>query len=198
MGRVEAQRTTSAFDSVVEESFVIAFAGPTKSGKTVISQAVATELGCGRASFGDVTRIEASLRGLPSPTREDLQAIGEDLVQHHCQEFCKWVLRQASWQPGLPAVVEGVRHVKVLESLRGVVDPQRMLLIVLEASEAERVSRMGPHETTTLERLRALDAHSTEAEVHHQLPEIADFRVGGKTMDETIAAILRWIRSRME
>jgi adenylate kinase family enzyme len=176
------------------DALVIAFAGATKTGKTTISKAVAAILGCGRGSFGDVIRAEAVSQGISAPNRAELQAIGEMLVATRCQELCISVLTRALWVPGALVVLDGVRHVKVVQTLRGLVAPQKVRLVILEATRSERLARMDAS-NMTLEELQALDAHSTEWEVHNRLPALADLRVCGKSLDKTIAAVVQWVRS---
>src|SRR5690242_10358418 len=104
---------------------VIGFGGATKTGKTSISTAVAVELQCGWGSFGDFIRSKAISSATPSPTRAELQVIGETFVATRCGELCSAVLAQAFWKPGAAAVLDGVRHAKVLRTLNELIAPQR-------------------------------------------------------------------------
>jgi len=174
---------------------VLAFSGAIASGKTSISTTVARLLGCPRVSFGDQVRRVAGDRGLPA-SREQLQALGESLVCEQPDDFCRAVLRQADWTPGVGLVIDGVRHEEILEKLRTLVRPSELRLIFIQADENTRAARRlgtgrvpGP--------LAASDAHSTERQVMDTLPALADLLVDG-TGDIDILAeeIVRWVRTQ--
>src|SRR5262245_26710720 len=100
----------------------ICFSGAIRSGKSTLSSGVAAQLDCPRVSFGDQVRAEAARRGL-SQTRQVLQNLGQSLVQTAPIEFCKAVLSQAHWKHDTSIVIDGVRHVLILDSLRTLVAP---------------------------------------------------------------------------
>jgi dephospho-CoA kinase len=102
---------------------VIAFAGRIGAGKSSVAKALADHLGWKLASFGAYVRTVVSSRGL-SLSRESLQAVGEELEAKDTTALCRAVLNAAFWQPGEPLVIEGIRHVRVLEILKTLVAPQ--------------------------------------------------------------------------
>lgn len=94
----------------------IAFSGSIASGKSTIAAAVAEALHWPCVSFGNYVRFVARSQGLVE-SREVLQAIGADLVEKDVAEFARAVLAQADWRPGQSIVIDGIRHVTVLDHL---------------------------------------------------------------------------------
>ena len=79
-------------------------------------------------SFGNFVRDEARRRGMEG-TVEQLQRLGQELVDRDAQALCRSVLAQAAdWQQGLPIVVDGIRHGKVLAALKQLVAPCEVIL----------------------------------------------------------------------
>ncbi|MGQ0777904.1 MAG: AAA family ATPase [Pseudonocardiales bacterium] len=105
---------------------VIAISGQIGSGKTTLTRALARQLGWPAASYGDVVRIEATARNL-IPDRQTLQAIGAELAADW-PEFTRRVLQHARWQPGRPAIIDGIRHIAAVEHLRREVGPVPVLV----------------------------------------------------------------------
>src|SRR5262245_37743225 len=97
-------------------SAVLSFAAPIEAGKTTVSTRVAELLIAPRVSFGEYLRGLARERGLEM-TREVLQDLGEQLVRKDVRGFCEDVLKQQPWEPGRPLIIDGVRHIEVLEAL---------------------------------------------------------------------------------
>ena len=99
---------------------IVAFAGRIGAGKSSISQVLAGDLRWKFAHFGTFVRKTASKRGL-DVSRESLQAVGEELEATDAEAFCRAVLDDAGWNLGEPAVVDGIRHVRILETLGSLV-----------------------------------------------------------------------------
>src|SRR5574341_206680 len=95
-----------------------------------------------RVSFGDHVRAEARRLGLDDSAREVLQAVGEALIGAGWERFCRSVLAQADWTPGRPLVIDGVRHVQAVETLRPLVAPAALRLVYLEVPESVRERRL--------------------------------------------------------
>src|ERR1700751_1488104 len=112
---------------------IIAFAGRMGAGKSSVSAAIARDLAWHFASFGGFVRKTATRRGIEH-TRESLQAIGEDLEAGDRVKFCHAVLDDSGWHPGESAVVEGIRHVRIWETLKNIVAPPPIYLVCLEAA----------------------------------------------------------------
>jgi cytidylate kinase len=175
---------------------VICFSGAIRSGKSTLSSGVASELGYPRVSFGDQVRAEAARRGL-SQTRQVLQDIGESLVQTAPIEFCKSVLNQANWKHDTSIVIDGVRHVLILDSLRTLVAPIECVLIFVDTEVSVRANRLDEEGLRTQTELGVVENHPTEAAAKKDLPDLADLQVdGGRPAEELIASVVSWVRRR--
>lgn len=147
-------------------SVVIGISGKIAAGKTTWSNKLAERLGLKRASFGDYLR-----KRLNSSDRETLIEAGAELVRLDATAFARSVLDDAGWRPGESIVVEGIRHVVILEALREVVHPEKVVLLFVEADAAERAVRLG--DRGDVSELADLDAGRTEQDVP-KLRELAD------------------------
>jgi dephospho-CoA kinase len=159
---------------------VIAIGGPPLSGKSAVAHRLAEQLAWPLAGFGSYVREVARSRGLDPNSRAELQAIGEELVSANPGKFCQSALTFSGWRGGQSLVIDGVRHVIVLEELRKLVAPLPLSFIFVTAAKAVREERLRaralPGEAPTL---RALDEHSTERDVLLRLPAMADVKLDG-------------------
>jgi cytidylate kinase len=173
---------------------VIAFSGRRASGKSTISTEVAKALDWKLASFGGYIRAVAKNQGVSEET-ENLQEIGANLVEEP-DRFCREVLSHAGWQSGEALIIEGVRHKEIMVSLRKIVAPLEARLVFLDIDEAERLKRIEEREQSSIDRTRAVEEHSTEAQVKDTLPTEADLRIGGdKDVETVVKEILSWIHA---
>jgi dephospho-CoA kinase len=175
-------------------NIVIGFSGGIASGKSSLSTAVAQAIGWPRTSFGGYVRTIAAQRGL-EPTRENCQAIGEELIEADIRGFCKDVLAEASWRPGEPLVIDGIRHLEVADLLADMVRPTDFVLVFVELPRAEREARLKNRdgESQPLERF---EQHSTEVQVC-ELRARANLVVDGDRPVEQLAdEAVRFLTSR--
>lgn len=172
---------------------VVCFAGGIGSGKSAVSGRVATLLGWPRVGFGDYVRTVARERGLDE-ARETLQEIGAELVAKNLERFCQSVLKQAKRSTDESLVVDGIRHVEVLDAVRRLVSPARLVLIFIDVDLAVRKARL-LEEGINGVRLGELESHSTEIQVGDRLRNAADLVVDGsrppKTLANEIATLIR-------
>jgi dephospho-CoA kinase len=154
---------------------VVAFAGQMASGKTSLSTAVAAQLGWPRVSFGQYVRDQAARRGLEQG-REALQELGASLIREQGWEaLCRSVLEQApEWRPGANVVVDGVRHVDAVTTLRRLVHPSTLLLVCLVAKPGVTAERMRQRGVADSAQREVLLSHSTEIEVTSGVAGMAD------------------------
>ena len=175
-------------------SAVLAFAGAIGSGKTTISAGVAGTLGWARVSFGDYVRAEARRRGLDDSSREVLQEVGEALIAQGWEPFCQAILAQALWVSGEPLVIDGVRHVRAVETLRELVAPAMLLVVYLDADEDVRRLRLREREGTYSARPYQIEMHLTEADVATRLRALADYRVNAAVERDVVTQqIVAWL-----
>lgn len=174
---------------------VACFAGGIGSGKSAISDRVASLLGWPRVGFGDYIRTVARQRGLDE-ARETLQEIGAELVAKNLEGFCQSVLKQAKRSTDQSLVVDGIRHVEVLDVVRRLVSPARPLLIFIDVDRAVCQARMLERGMSSV-RLDQLESYSTEIQVADQLRDAADLEVDGTRPSETLAnEIIQFIQVR--
>jgi adenylate kinase family enzyme len=174
---------------------VVGIIGKIRSGKSSLSQNLSQNLNWPHVSFGDEVRRIAKQRGLEL-SREVLQDIGQDLVENRAQEFCEAVLAQAEWQPGDSLIVDGIRHLKVVEILRELVRPSVLQLVYVKTADRILESRLAV-EIKDGQDLESLEHHSTEVQVGTVLPTVADLIVDGASpMNELITEIRSWLDRR--
>ena len=177
------------------KTLVIGFSGRIASGKSTLSVAVANALQVPRVSFGDYVRHLAEYMGLDMDERSILQDIGRLLAQHP-REFCGKVLAQADYQPGQPLVIDGIRHLEIVDELRVQIAPAELKLIFVEAEERTikaRLSQEGKHHNDILR----LELDPTETQVKITLRDLADIKLrndGVSSSEDTLKEILRGLK----
>jgi dephospho-CoA kinase len=172
------------------EPCIIALSSKIGAGKSTLARELSRALGIPRISFGEYVRSVARKRGLPE-SRSVLQEIGESLVEADASGFASSVL-SASWKQG--AVVDGIRHVKVLHAIREIVSPLPVLLVYVEVDEHIRKHRLAQRGMRP-EEINAADDHSMEQQVRHTLRGMAALRVSG---DADPAVVVRLIAEALQ
>lgn len=195
-GLGDAQEPNSSpGDALCVTAQVLGFAGKIGSGKSTVSGIVATMLGWQRASFGQFLRDEAARIGLDGSSREALEALGQGFIAGGWTEFCKKVLGAAHWVAGNNLVVDGIRHVEAVETIRKLTAPSNVALVFIKTPEALRESRLVARGFG--ERASALDSHATESQVLDILPKYAAYTLDGSLPPEECAAhVITWLQSQ--
>ncbi len=152
---------------------VVSFAGQIGSGKSSVSQALATTLNWPRAAFGDYLRKLAVRQGLDAANREVLQDLGQFLVEQDSRSFCRAVLLDGGFSPGINMLIDGVRHVEIQHDITALVAPSPTKLIYLGAGQDERLVRISARSGGQSDFNRA-ESHLVESELGRGLPEVAD------------------------
>jgi dephospho-CoA kinase len=155
------------------QPMVVGLAGPIASGKTTIGRELADSLGVSFGSFGKVVRILARSKGL-AESRENLQRLGQQLVDHDPVQLCRDVLDDAGWQPGTSVVIEGFRHQSIVDALRQLVKPVPFRLIYVDVDLQTELARTSVSDAT----MKRYRADPTEIELPN-LKKIADLCVNG-------------------
>jgi len=166
-------------------SAVLSFAAPIEAGKTTISTSVATRLDAPRVSFGGYLRRIAQENGL-EVTRENLQDLGDQLVSRDVRAFCEEVLKQQPWQPGRPLIIDGVRHVEVLDVLSEILAPAEGYLIYINVDRTTQSKRLEHDELRHEKPLEELEQHPTELQVRSKLPDRAALVLDGTQSPEEL------------
>lgn len=169
----------------------VAIAGRIGSGKTTLASVLADRLDCPVAGFGSYVRSVALQRGLDTADRASLQDLGEDLIGEGWQSFCRSVLNHGGYVSGA-VVVDGIRHVAAITTIRELVAPTPCRLIAVGVRDENRAERLRLRGVTP-EAVEAADAHAGESEVQ-QVIEHANFVVDEED-DPGDAAdrVLRWL-----
>jgi dephospho-CoA kinase len=179
-------------------SCVVAISGRLRSGKTSLALAVAEALGYRRASFGDYVRASADRQGLPHD-RATLQELGAQLIaEQGWAAFCENALAEAGLAGVKTAVVvEGVRHLDAIRTLRELFAPARVVLVHVDPDdEQQRLARVRG-ETGGDESLDSVERHSTERDAKDLLPAEADLIIrAGDGVDAARDGVLTWLSSR--
>lgn len=162
----------------------VGFSGGIGSGKSSLSGIVARSLGWPRASFGDYVRSVLTQRGL-DVTRESCQTLGQELFERDSSGFCDAVLLNAGWSPGKPLVIDGIRHIRILDILGRMFEPDGMAFIFVETSRTAREERLRARDGLT-KPLDVLERHATEVEVS-RLRDRADLILDGESPIEQLS-----------
>jgi hypothetical protein len=178
-------------------SLMLCFSGQIGSGKSSVSTAVAEALRWRRTGFGDFLRGEIARTGGDPDAREALQDLGQKRVDENPTAFCRDVLSAGGFCPGDNFVIDGIRHVRIFETLKTISAPTQARLLFLGALETTRIARV----------VRRGDAagysrastHRVEAEIRIELPQRADGIVNAdQPLDLVVADCLRLVRCWQE
>lgn len=165
-------------------------AGRTGTGKTTVGARLAEALSVPLVAFGDFVRSEADARSLDHE-RETLQDLGRLLIQTlGWAGFCTRTLEAAGVEPPQVCIIEGVRHIEAVETLRSLYSPVPVTFVWLDASEEERAARLRARGDDP-RRMSAWESHEIERQTLDSLPASADFRVASDdaAADRIIQAI---------
>lgn len=180
----------------MNNELVIGVIGKIASGKSSLARTLSSAYGCPYVSFGDEVRRVAGERNLPD-SREILQAIGAELVATKPVEFCEAVLAQSSWTKSRCMIIDGIRHVQIVEILRRMVAPSGLRLVFVETPEDVRDERLARESVRNAEARHRIEQHSTEAQVDSILAQMADLVVDGtKPVDQLVTEIKNSLASQ--
>ena len=169
---------------------VVALAGPPASGKSTVARSLSRETNWPVVSFGQYILQIAQESDLLLH-RANLQKVGQALVDKGPRRFCEEVLHWASWQPGQPLILDGIRHVAVSEELRSLTAPMSYYLVYLEIDQAVQQARLTKRGSDP-PRTADLNGDPTEVEVRRGVRERADVIVdGAKPISVVTSAIVR-------
>jgi cytidylate kinase len=172
---------------------VVCFAGQIGSGKTSVSRRLEDVLGWPRAAFGEFLRAEVSRRGGNPDSREQLQNLGQMLVDEDPVRFCKSVLTSSGFEPGGYLLLDGIRHIAIQRIAAELARPSETRLIYLAASEDGRLERVASRVAGARDFVRA-STHRVETELETSLPKIADIVIDStapldKVVNECLSAL---------
>jgi dephospho-CoA kinase len=173
-----------------------AFCGPIGSGKSSVSKLFAMRVGAIWNSFGTTVREIALERRLPT-NRESLQNLGALLVKDERSSFCSRVIGKTTSGSAGAGVIDGLRHIGVLDELRRDISPQQLVCIYVDAPRSVRLERVKQRDGLTEEQLSDLERHSTEIEVEHRLKKASDFIADNEvSVEQCVDSIVQWTQQR--
>jgi dephospho-CoA kinase len=165
---------------------LVCFAGSIGSGKSSVSESVASKLHWKRAGFGDYLRAELARSRTPI-SREALQNLGQARVDANPAEFCRAVLASRNFVPGDDFILDGIRHESILQAAAQVAKPSITRLIFLAAPETLRRERIATRSDTG-DFARA-EAHPVESELRDRLSVLASAVIdASRPLDEVTKA----------
>lgn len=150
---------------------VVAFAGTSGSGTSVLAARIASILNWPYASFGAYIREEAARRGLKC-TRQEQQDIGLELLRDP-EAFCRGVIDKSNWRPGQNLIVDGLRHKEIFDALRVSLSPTEVTEIYVNADASLREARLRERGEVHFQGILEIDAHPVEQQVVTALPQLA-------------------------
>lgn len=184
---------------IISKSLLVCLSGKIASGKTTLSTKIAEHFGWSKTSFGDYLRGEAQRNGR-TKDRQCLQDLGQRMVEEDAELFCRKVLAAGDFVAGEGFVLDGLRHVVVLDRLVRIVSPAEVRVIYLDAPdpliwrrEEERSDRDHRDSKQAME-------HAVEAGLD-QIREIADEIIDASlpecvVLECCIDAVHRWVSQR--
>lgn len=176
---------------------VVAFSGKLGSGKTTISKATAASLGWLRVGFGDYVRQVVCGRGLKI-TRENLQAVGTELLEANPRSFCQAVLSSGGWAAPQHLIIDGLRHTRTIGIIRDLVSPAKLKIISILVGQETRLRRLGQREQSEAASITSIEAHSSEQEVDLIRSTFAELVIDGEQPVEVLVAqVIMWIGERL-
>lgn len=175
---------------LMNANFVICFSGRIGSGKSSVAQALADALGWSKAGFGDYLRTLLAAQGNTSPSREQLQDLGQSLVEKDPDLFVLNVLRSGNFSPGQNLLLDGIRHVEIYQRVVRLASPSLTRLIHLSIDDAHALDRVSNRPGGIADHSRAED-HVVESELATTLPSIANFVIDSSApVQDTITQCL--------
>ena len=155
-----------------ELEVVVGIGGASGAGKTTLARALAERHAVRRASFSDVLRRDAAVRGL-EPTRRNLQDLGLERIDLGWPSFVTAVTGLLGWPPVRPAVIEGFRHTDAVNCCSIATGNVPLLFVYLAADQATRELRLTRRQFQSEATRSCIDEHEVESEAG-TLDAIAD------------------------
>jgi hypothetical protein len=158
---------------------------------------VAERLNAPRVSFGGYLRKLATSKGL-DVTREVLQDLGDELIRKDVRAFCREVLQEQPWRPGVPLIIDGVRHLEVLSAIKEILAPAAGYLIFIKIDHQTQASRLLRDDLRHEKSLEDLEKHPTERQVRSVLPDKASLVLDGtRPPEELTDKVIDFITSKV-
>lgn len=176
---------------------IVTLAGAIGSGKSTLAKALGRAFDAPAYSFSGYVRSEVEARGLDAEDRTTLQDVGHELVTADPRTFLDAALKWGGHVPGHDLVLDGLRHLSVLEALKARQSEglDQVLLLYIETPKAIREQRVADR-GVDLDTMRRNEAHPAEHDLRAGLASAAD-RVldGGLPLEDLIHEALTAIEA---
>lgn len=160
---------------------VITLSGGIGSRRSDLAEKLETRLGWPRVKFSDIIRQRIEETGENPDSRPLLQQYGQRMVQYQLEEFVTGVLARApGWEQDGNLIVDGMRHVEVLLTLRRMVRAagSNLFYVHVRADPLEREA--GARDRGIEEQdIYRYDHALSEAQMNRILPAYADLEIDG-------------------
>ena len=162
---------------------VITLSGAIGSRRSELADRLADRLGWPKVKFSDYIRQRIAQSGEQADSRVLQQQFGQRLVQNHLAEFVEGVLAlaPANWTAQGNLIVDGLRHVEVLLSLRELVQEKagsKVFYVHVKPDPLKREEGALARGIQEQEMYR-YDRALSEAQMNRILPAYADLEVDG-------------------
>lgn len=173
----------------------IGIAGPIGSGKTTLARELASSLNCPRASFGDYVRFVALKMELDVSSRSVLQQVGDTLIESGWEQFCIDLLKHSNWNVTHPIIIEGIRHIKAVETLSTVMSPCPIVMVYIGTDHSLRLQRILQRGDMKDTDLHTAETHSTEQDIMNDSLMLASDIVldGTRSVDVLVNDVLSYL-----
>ena len=174
----------------------LAFSGKIGAGKTEISKILAARIGAQWCSFGTVIKRVADERKIEL-SRVALQTLGEQLACERPHELCRMLMEQVHGKDcsnGL--MIDGLRHKHILDLLRTMLSPGKVLSVYITVPESLRIERLRLRRDSAADQLDLLDEHPMERISVQKLASEADYLLeNDNDLESSIRALAKWLQS---
>ncbi|HTV73181.1 MAG TPA: AAA family ATPase [Candidatus Acidoferrales bacterium] len=167
----------------------VLISGYSGAGKSTLRTELAKRTGWANASFGDEVRRQAKLRGLDETDISVLQDLGQSLVEEDALALCLRTANSAGFTFANSFLLDGIRHVVVLNELSKLAGPERTLHVHMVTDSAERQRRLAKRG------VNPRSQHPVEGDVD-RLANLADLVLDGTIdLDENVQQVLNRLES---
>lgn len=151
--------------SLYDEEMVaaIGLAGHARSGKSTLAAMLSRRVGARVVAFGDIVRQAARDQHLDPSDRATLMDVGQRWAETNPASLCSAVLRGTDAETR-PLVIDGIRHVAIVEELRRQLNSGSLWLVFLAVPSwvlTERLEgEMDPRTHRSESEMSALELHA--------------------------------------
>lgn len=166
---------------------IIGLAGSKGSGKTTIAELLAQQINATVVSFGAYVRSKTTI----VLNTVELADLGAQLLREKGpRTFIDEAIAATSWNGTKPLIIEGIRHIHILDALYERFPQLR--LVYIHIPDEVRTRRLEARDAIDTATIRTLSGHSTESEVG-DLKARAQFIVDGTDADRAAGLIARYV-----